>query len=981
MVKIFRTSPWIMGLMLLGSIHTYGQKAPLDHSVYDTWESLGTNNMTSDGKIIYYIVNQQEGDARLYVKDHKNNLLVTVDRAANAQLTHQEHYLVALIKPTHAETREARIKKKKPDEMPKDTLAILDLKSFQVHKIPAVKSFQLIEENGSYLAYMADVPVQDNTNKPADSTLVATEVPTPAEELAAGRRNSPPRGGRSRSAPGKPESRLFLYSFTNGVDTAFERIDSYVFDKAGNRMLYVRKAKDRDSVALDAGVFMYDVNARQSIQISPGKGDYRNLTVDEGEQQLAFFAYKGDEKALFKPFSLYYYSFAQTSDTAKVLIGLQTPGMPSNWHVGTSGPLRFSKDGEKLFFGIAPIPPQKDTTLVDFENAKVDIWHWKDDYLQTQQLVNLRREQGRTYLAVVNPKQGGRLLQLADEKVPDTRIGDDGKDHLVLATSDFGRRIQGQWGEGGYQDIYLVSTLDGTRQLIRENFKGSVSVSPGTNYVTLFDRTDGNWYIYNIAGRSTKQLNTDVTVSFADEDNDVPDDPNNYGLVGWNEDETELYLNDKYDIWAFNLKDGKARMITNGLGRLNKITFRYQRTQKAGNQEGEETGGRFGRMSGAREPVDFSKPVILNAFDHTTKMNGFYKSNPRTGRNPEQIVMAPYRFSGLRSTEKGDVYLYSKENYESSPNFYYSKDLKSEMRLSETNPQQANYNWGTAELFRWTTPNGHAAEGILYKPEDFDPNKQYPIIAYFYEKLSDGLYSYQAPSPTPSRLNISFFVSNGYLVFAPDIRYEIGYPGRSAEEYVNSGMAELAKKPWVNENKMGIQGQSWGGYQVAHLITVNDMYAAAWSGAPVVNMTSAYGGIRWDSGMNRQFQYEKTQSRLGATLWERPDLYIENSPLFHFPKVNTPVAIMHNDEDGAVPWYQGIEMFTALRRLNKPVWLLNYNGDKHNLMQRQNRKDIQRRQLEFFNHFLKDKPAAPWIDKGVPAIMKGIDWGFGSDDN
>jgi len=183
---------------------------------------------------------------------------------------------------------------------------------------------------------------------------------------------------------------------------------------------------------------------------------------------------------------------------------------------------------------------------------------------------------------------------------------------------------------------------------------------------------------------------------------------------------------------------------------------------------------------------------------------------------------------------------------------------------------------------------------------------------------------------------------------------------------------------WVDSTKMGIQGQSWGGYQVAHLITRTTMYAAAWSGAPVVNMTSAYGGIRWQSGMSRQFQYEHTQSRIGKPLWDAIDLYIENSPLFFMKNVHTPVAIMHNDNDGAVPWYQGIEFFTALRRLNKPVWLLNYNGDEHNLVNRENRKDIQIREAQFFDHFLKGKPSPDWIKKGVKATEKGIDWGLES---
>jgi Dipeptidyl aminopeptidases/acylaminoacyl-peptidases len=181
--------------------------------------------------------------------------------------------------------------------------------------------------------------------------------------------------------------------------------------------------------------------------------------------------------------------------------------------------------------------------------------------------------------------------------------------------------------------------------------------------------------------------------------------------------------------------------------------------------------------------------------------------------------------------------------------------------------------------------------------------------------------------------------------------------------------------PWVDSTKMAIQGQSWGGYQVAYLVTRTSMFAAAGAGAPVANMTSAYGGIRWGSGWNRQFQYERQQSRLGYSLWEKPELYIKNSPLFKANKVTTPLLIMHNDKDGAVPWYQGIELFTALKRNGKKVWMLQYNDEDHNLVERRNRKDLSIRLAQFFDHFLKGAPAAKWIKDGVPAVLKGIEWG------
>ncbi|HEY6063435.1 MAG TPA: prolyl oligopeptidase family serine peptidase, partial [Chitinophagaceae bacterium] len=295
---------------------------------------------------------------------------------------------------------------------------------------------------------------------------------------------------------------------------------------------------------------------------------------------------------------------------------------------------------------------------------------------------------------------------------------------------------------------------------------------------------------------------------------------------------------------------------------------------------------------------------------------------------------------------------------------------------SSINPQQSNYLWGTAELFKWKAYNGKEATGLVYKPENFDPRKKYPMICYFYEKLSDGLNSYKEPAPIRSAMNVTFFVSRGYIVFMPDIEYKIGYPGQSAYDYIVSGARALVKKSWVDSTNMALQGHSWGGYQAAQLATMTKLFKAVWAGAPVANMTSAYGGIRWESGVSRQWQYEKSQSRIGGTLWEKLPLYMENSPLFHLDKVTAPMVIMANDADGAVPWYQGIELFTGLRRLGKKVWMFNYNGQGHGLTQRQDMKDYQVRMQQFFDWILKGEKPAKWIMEGVPAVKKGKEWGL-----
>lgn len=930
---------------LFATYAAVAQKKPLGHDVYDGWQSVTASNITHDGRFIYYVVSPQEGDGQLVVTTPGNQPIGQLDRATGATFSPDGKFLIALVKPLYRETREAKIKKKKPDEMPKDSLAIFSLETAAIVKLPEVKSVKVPENSGEYIAYLSEQAVQVKDTSETDTSLTKKPVNK------------------------KGQQNLHLRHMATGEEVVFERAGEYTFSNDGSVLAFVRTAEEKDSVGADAGLYHYDLTTKTSKHISRGKGEYKNISFDETASQLAFTADKSPEKSLQKTFQLYYYTTSE--DTARVIAHPTTAGVPHGWSVSGDGQVRFSKNGEKLFFGICPTPSIKDTTLVAFEHANVDIWHWKDDYLQTQQMANLRREQNRSYLAVTYPKQGMNVIPLADEQLPNVRLTEAADNEFALATTDVGRRIETQWQTGAFEDIYVVSTRDGRRLKVAEGIRGSISFSPAGNYIVWFNRSDSNWYSHQIACGTTVQLNMDLPVSFADEDNDVPDEPSSYGIAGWTSDDTKVYINDKYDIWVFDTDGSDRRPVTNGFGRSNGLTFRYRDLTEGA------TSGSF-RRQGSPTIIDTKEPLVLSAFNHISKENGWYITRGKTVRDPKMVITGPFQYNQVKKATEADVYIYTKENYVMIPDLHASPDFLNETKLSSTNPQQQQYNWGTAELIRWTTPNGHAAEGIVYKPEDFDPTKKYPVIAYFYELLSQGLYSYVPPTPTPSRLNISLFVSNGYIVFAPDIRYEIGYPGRSAEEYVNSGMETLMEEAWVDGEKLAIQGQSWGGYQVAHLITRTDRYAAAWAGAPVANMTSAYGGIRWDSGMNRQFQYERTQSRIGATLWEKPELYIENSPLFHLPKVNTPIAIMHNDADGAVPWYQGIELFTALRRLQKPVWLLNYNGEAHNLVQRQNRKDIQRRQLEFFDHFLKGKPAAPWIATGVPATLKGIDWGFGN---
>lgn len=936
-------------LFLLFASVAYAQKKPLDHSVYDTWESVGAKQFTNNGLWAAYAVNQQEGDANLYFQETLTAKKIKISRASFAQFSPDSKFAAFAIKPWYKDTRMAKIKKKKPDDMTKDTLGIANLTTLAVTKIPRVKSFKFPENGAALLAYNLDKAL-DTSKKARPATPASTEVKNDDEDYFA-----------DDDAPGasaaKEGTDLILKNLTTGVERVFKFVTDYSFSKDGKQMVFAASGSKKDKTA-PQGVFLLNTETGALKSLVKGKGNFKGFIFDDESEHLAFLGETSPEKAEIKDFNVYYNSL--TLDTAQILVDGDMPGMPAKFAVSGDGRLNFSKDGNRLFFGIAPIKKPKDTTLVDFENAKLDIWGYKDDYLQPMQLKNADRDSKRSFLTTIDiygtdPK----IVPLTDIKLPDASLVNEGNASFVLASTDYGNRIASQWTGGSLRDYYLVDVKTGDRKKILESLGGSASASPNGTYILYYDKQKMLWNTYQVATGKITTLNTGMAVKFYDEENDVPDEPNSYGVAGWTEDDKAVLLYDRYDVWQFS-PDGKSapKNITNGFGRQNNLTFRVERT----NPE-----FRF-----------FTKKdvLLLDAVNNATKENGFYRKAINDSKNPELIIMSPAKYSNVVKAKDAEIYIYDKGDYVNSPDVYVSKDLKTAVKLSSTNPQQANYNWGTAELVKWTTPKGYKSEGILYKPENFDPSKKYPMIVYFYEKLTDGLFTYNAPSPTPSRLNIPYFVSNGYLVFTPDISYETGHPGKSAEEYINSGVESLKKNAWVDGTKIGIQGQSWGGYQVAHLITATNMYAAAWAGAPVVNMTSAYGGIRWESGMNRQFQYEKTQSRIGATLWEKPELYIENSPLFNFPKVTTPVVVMSNDADGAVPWYQGIEMFTGLKRLGKPVWLLNYNNEAHNLVQRQNRKDIQIREQQFFDYYLKGAKAPVWMVSGIPATEKGKTWGF-----
>ncbi len=917
------------------------QKAPLDNNSYDGWKSLTTALFSDDGKWVTYTINPQQGDGWLYIYNVGKSSKDSVERGGKAIFSADSKYLVYQVIPTYAETRQAKKKKLKDDKLPKNSLGIRVLSDNQVITIPRVKSFAVAEKNSFWMAWLLEKKAADakNGKLPADTSKSAGSSPSRTPKKAE------PKG-----------SELIIYNPLLKKEFRFQDVTEYVVAKDGKSISYLQSLPDTTKIE-NFKLSLFDTQKEISSTIFEGKGSAKKLSTDK-TGGIVSFVYSSDTSRV-KVYDLW---MSMNFQLAKKIVDRSDAAMPADWAVSENGNITYSEDGTRIYFGTSRKPvKQPEDTLLEDEKYKLDIWSWDDDILQPMQKKQLEEENKRTYMAVYSINNN-KMLQLADTLMPNLRAFQKGNSILALGSSDLKYRRSSSWDGGSGSDYFLVNILTGAKTLALEKCNSRASLSPSCKFLVYWDVDEKGWISMAVPNGTKKNLTSSLNVVFYDELNDVPDDPSPHGIAGYLDDEKHLLVYDRFDIWSLDLNGVEQPVnLTNNFGRNHNLRLRYQ------------------KLDQEEEFISRKDLIHLSAFNYDNKEAGFYSLKPGKIADPVLLLMDKASFpGGLIKAQKAESFLWQKGNFNISPELYISNMNFGEVkRISVTNPRQSDYNWGTAELVEWLSFDREKLQGILYKPENFDPSKKYPMIVYFYERSSDGLYNYMPPAPSASIINRTFAVSNGYLVFVPDIPYKIGYPGQSCYNSVVSGTYSLLDRfNFIDKDNLGLDGQSWGGYQIAWLVTQTDLFSCAYAGAAVVNMTSAYGGIRWGTGMSRMFQYEHTQSRIGGTLWEKPVQFIENSPIFFVPKINTPLLLMHNDEDGAVPWYQGIEFITALRRLEKPAWLLSYNNEDHNLVKRPNRKDISIRKMQFFDHYLKDSPMPVWMKYGISQTEKGKTDGY-----
>jgi len=926
-----------------------GNKATLDHSVYDKWNTLGKVKISKDGNWTIFEVNPLKGDGKLFLQNLKSGEEVYVERGYDAVFSANSDFIVFKIKPEHETIRKAKLNKKKPDEMPKDTAGILLIDVYNgkvikdsIIKISGLKSFSVPEEKYSVIGILSDQGNEKDSVKKSSFT--------------------------------KDGNLLTILNFKGNVIQKIDNVAEAVYSKKNNVISYVKVIKDTSDKSKNplnfSEVYVYNTEKDKSQKIFNAKGKVKKLTIDNSGKNAAFLFSKDTTEV--KRHGLYYWNELPVmnptggTESAKLIADTSSFNMPADWEVSENSKIYFSDNGTKLYFGTAPkkIQLPKDTIPED-EKFKVDVWNWQDATLQTQQLKELDSEKKKSYLAVYHSSKNN-FIQLADETVDDIRLIQKGDGEIALGISEKPYLKYITWIQNQFKDYYIVDVNTGEKRLALTKKQNVFGLSPEGKFILYYEPDDSMYYSFETATGLVNNITSSIPEKLFDELNDVPSYPQPYGIAGWTKDDEFVYIYDRFDIWKVNPAGNTAPENITSNGRETKTEYRYIRLDREKDY-----------ISGSFVSTDLNDKILLYGKNTDNYKEGFYRITLNTIGNPEELMLTDNSYMNILKAKDKDIILFQKMSYREFYDLWKSDaSFISTEKISNANPQTQDYKWGDMEIVSWSLPDGRTQKGILYKPENLDESKKYPMIVYFYEKYTDRVHTHYIPNPSRSVINFPLYNSNDYLVFIPDIDYKIGYPGQSCYDAVMSGTMALCERQYVDRDRIGIQGQSWGGYQVAYLVTQTNFFKAAMSGAPVSNMTSAYGGIRWESGLTRIFQYEQGQSRIGGTLWDSFELYYKNSPLFFTDKITTPLLIMANDNDGAVPWYQGIEFFNSLRRLDKTAYMLTYNGDEHNLIKWPNRVDLSIRMKQFFDFYLKDAPMPDWMREGVHAIDKGLKTGY-----
>ena len=927
----------ILTLLLSFSLHAQkpdadSVKAPKAVQLQDilNWKTIRSVVISDDGKWFAYQVSPNDGDSQLFVRqtdgDKKYSFPVGETRGTRIKFSRDSKWIAFAISPTKKEKKKLKKQKKKAH----NDFILLNLATGEKKKFKNVSQFSFSKENPEWLAF-----AKHSAKKGKNGTK------------------------------GKD---VILYHLPNGEQFNIGNVSQFSFNKKGTLLAWTVDAADRSG----NGVFLRDLKTNVVKALDNDSTEYRGLNWNEEGTALAVLKGKDDKKYEDKLYSIVgFKNLLKKYPTKIVFTSSENESFPDGMTVSPNRSPRWTDDLDAILFGIHELKKKEDTkkdTAKDTSTTKVAekdstkkskskhkkppkvdkedipglvIWHWKDKRLQPMQQVQLGQDKNFNYLCIYRVDDK-KFIRLADDDIRNVMaapkqkfaIGFDNREYELSGNLD-GRR---------YQDIYVFDLKTGKKTLALKKNRWNFGPSPDGTHFLYYEK--GNFHTYDMRTGRTYNITANVPTTFIDteDDHNVIDPP--VRPVGWVKDGKAVLLSDAWDVWLIPVHGGKSKNLTMD-GKKEKI--RYRR--------------RF-RLDPEEKGIDLSQPQYFQMYGEWTKWNGIARiDHGKPGA--KKLLWDKAYFGRLMKAKDSGTYVYTKESDLEFPDYRVAdKNLKNAKQITNIGEQVKNYLWSAgSKLINYVSDKGDTLQAALFLPANYEEGKSYPTIVYIYEKLSQRMYYFS--NLRTGGFEKSFYTSNGYAVLMPDIVYKVNDPGMSAVWCVLPALKAAIATGVVDKDHVAIHGHSWGGYQTAFLITQTDAFAAALAGAPLTNMISMYSSVYWNSGSANQPIFESSQGRFTGGYWDNLEAYTRNSPVYYAENVTTPLLLLHNDKDGAVDWNQGIEYFNTLRRLGKPVVMLQYKGENHGVRKPQNRIDYTVRMKEFFDHHLMGKPAPEWWEKGI----------------
>jgi dipeptidyl aminopeptidase/acylaminoacyl peptidase len=923
------------------------------------WKTIGPAALSADGKWLAYRFSPVQGDSEVIVRATEGDRTLRFPMgeippaqpgappgpppgaaptpASAVAFSDDGRFVAFTAYPTRKEAAALR-KQRKPVQT---RVKLIDLSTGAEIEYPKVRRFAFSGESSRAIALHRYGP----------------DAPAPG--------GGAPSGGGSAGAaatPSRPKGAdLIVRDLATGTELTLGHVAEFAFDKPGRSLAWTIDAEDQ----VGNGVHVRNLETGIVAPLDSGKASYEQIWWSEDGE--AFAVVKGVEDKAFTDKRGVVVGFTGMSGRTPVRT-IYDPAadasFPAGMTVSLSREPRWTDDRQGLLFGIVPLRPKdKDSGKGDAEKTdesgsapaprpggdaddKPDlvVWHWKDGRLQSQQQVQEDRDKRFSYLATYRVADK-RFIRLADDELREVTVPRKGR--WAVGSQRTPYELTASLEGRNYQDVYAVDLQTGERKLAVKQVRWFYGQSPDSTKFLYYG--DGHFHVFDAATARTTNVTLNAPVSFVnvEDDHNVVKPP--VPPEGWTADSAAVLLGDLWDVWRV-AADGSGAVNLTGNGRRDEI--------------------RYDLVSGLdpdEHGVDLTKPQYFLTLGEWTKKGGVARVAPGAS-GAEMLRWDDAGYGRLMKAKRADTFVFARETSADFPDLHVAgASLKEARRLTEGRTQAAAFTWSAGpRLVDYTSDKGKRLQAALYLPANYEPGKRYPTIVYIYEHLSDGFNRFA--QPTANGFNKSVYTSNGYAVLMPDISYTVNDPGMSAVWCVLPALRAAQATGVVDPARVGLHGHSWGGYQTSFLITQTTAFKAAVAGAPLTNMVSMYSLVYKNTGGGNMAIFESSQGRFRGGYWDNWEAYVRNSPIAFASRVTTPLLMLHNDKDGAVDFTQGVEYYNTLRRLKKPVVMLQYVGENHGLVKPANRFDYTVRMKEFFDHHLKGEPAPAWWTEGVPRL-------------